>query len=91
MYREFRELEAKLAAVSATNPGDGAGSTLEGPNNGEPYEQTVSGAKDGTASVGDSGSMDIAALKKTRDTKKREIKQWVKEFEDREGHAPTTK
>lgn len=91
MYREFRELEAKLAAISAINPGDGAVDILEGTTGADPNERTASGAVEHTTRAGDIASMDLATVKKTRDARKREIKEWVKEFEDREGHPPTTK
>ncbi|CAM9933966.1 unnamed protein product [Scytosiphon promiscuus] len=91
MYREFRELEAKLTAISAKAPEKNDAHTLDGTSTEDPNENTVSAAIDDTTRVEDIASMDLATVKKIRDAKKREIKQWVKDFEDREGHAPTTK
>lgn len=90
MYREFRELEAKIASLSAASDAVpvGAGS-LSGIARGDP---TLGGDTTATAAGGEGDvSMNLSDIKKERDDKKREIKQWIKEFEEREGHPPSTK
>lgn len=96
MYREFKELEARLAGLAATavpdqdegeNPdGDGLGSaTVPNPaslNDREGVGLRVTDAID--------GEEDLLELKKERDARKETIKSWVKEFEEREGHPPST-
>lgn len=90
MYREFREIEAKIASLSA-------GSDTV-PAEADPLARTPSGdptpgddvSAIGGAGEGD-GSMNLSDIKKERDAKKRDIKQWIKEFEEREGHPPSTK
>lgn len=90
MYREFRELEAKIASISAASASVPAeADSLAGTPSGDPTP-----GDDNTAVVaaGDSdGIVNPPDVKKERDAKKREIKQWIKEFEEREGHTPSTK
>lgn len=84
MYREFKELETKLAELtlaeetkSGTEPPVGA--------SGDPGADQLKGGDGGAG-----GEEDLTAMKSERDAKKREIKLWIKEFEDREGRTPTT-
>lgn len=95
MYREFRELEAKIKSISEKNAGDNIGAT-EGTKGGEQTEGplfdtaiAVDAAKVRAGAIVDED--DLVAIKKERDAKKREIKQWVMEFEEREGHPPTSR
>lgn len=83
MYREFRELEAKIAAISAASKVVPA--EVDSPS-GTPGDST---AMFGKAEGG--SSTNLPDIKNERDAKKRDIKQWIKEFEEREGHPPSTK
>ncbi|CBJ31118.1 conserved unknown protein [Ectocarpus siliculosus] len=90
LYREYRELEAKIASISAASPGDGAATEGAGTTRVEPQVQPLpDGAGDAAGVGGD--NMDVATIKIERDAKKRDIKQWIQDFEEREGHTPTTK
>eukprot|EP00903_Cladosiphon_okamuranus_P006402 g6267.t1 len=87
MYREFRELEAKIASLSAASDAVPAqAASLSGIASGDP---TL--GRDTAAAAVRAGEGDVGMIKKERDDKKREIKQWIKEFEEREGHTPSTK
>lgn len=90
MYREFRELEAKIASLSAaSNTVLAEANSLAGTPSGD-----LTPGDDSTAIVGageGDGGMNLSDVKKERDAKKREIKQWIKGFEEREGHTPSTK
>ena len=96
MYREFRELEGKIASFSGASSEvpAGAGPPTE-TISGEPAERPMTDAAAGdSARVGSgavSDSRDLLAMKRDRDAKKHDIKQWIKEFEEREGHTPTAK
>lgn len=94
MYREFRELEAKIKSISGDRSSgviDAAAEKKGGEPGAGPVPDTaaVDTARVG-AGAGVTG-MDLATIKKERDAKKRDIKQWIKEFEEREGHPPTNK
>lgn len=90
MYREFRELEAKIASVSAASAAVPAeADSLAGTPTGDP---TPGDENSAIAGAGESdGIVDLPDIKKERDAKKRDIKEWIKEFEEREGHPPSTK
>lgn len=90
MYREYRELEAKIASISAVSPADGAATEGAGTTGVEPPVQPLPDGVGDAARVG-GDSMDVATIKMERDAKKRDIKQWIKDFEEREGHTPTIK
>lgn len=95
MYREFRELEGKLAAFSEhqgpTNSAEAYPASEA--NSGGPAERPVAGdaATDSAGAGAVDENMDVLVIKNDRDAKKRDIKQWIKDFEDREGHTPTAK
>lgn len=98
MYREFRELEGKIASFSEAGPAISAETDPAAEANDRgPLERAMADAEAvdsagtgaGAGTVGD--NMDVLAIKKERDAKKRDIKQWIKEFEEREGHTPTAK
>lgn len=90
MYREYRELEAKIASISVASPVDGAPTEGAGTTGVEPQVQPLPDGAGDAAGVGGDG-MDVATIKMERDAKKRDIKQWIKDFEEREGHTPTAK
>lgn len=83
MYREFKELETKLAELTLAEEA----SRTERPTgtSGEPGAGRLK-ASDGEAG----GEEDLTSIRSERDAKKREIKLWIKEFEEREGRPPTT-
>lgn len=95
MYREFKNLEAKIAAFTA------AGETAHGGSVAAPG--AVSGSvEDSLSAASSTKSSQIKGAKETgdieeqgairaaREDKKREIKEWIKAFEDREGHPPSS-
>lgn len=84
MYREFKELEAKLAELTLAEETKSRTASPAGAS-GEPGTDHLKGSDGGAG-----GEDDLTAMKGERDAKKREIKLWIKEFEEREGRPPTT-
>lgn len=95
MYREFRELEAKIRSISEGKAG-GNISTTEGTKGGEQtneplFDTAVAVDKAKVRAGATVDEYDLVTIKKERDAKKKEIKQWIMEFEEREGRPPTSR
>lgn len=94
MYREFRELEAKIKSILEENSGGNIDATDktkgEEPTEGPLSDTAAVGTARVGAGAGDDG-IDLATIKNERDAKKRGIKEWINAFEEREGRTPTTK
>ena len=91
MFREFRELEAKVASIKdAKKTGrDDAFGASGGTEPGSP-EDSPSAVPSGTGETWDVGLEAQVDVRAERDNKTRKIQEWAKEFEDREGHPPTS-
>lgn len=90
MYREFKDLETRLAAFAeaGNEVGSPLGTMSATPREGQPSSAPGGDTSgEGAAEVG--GEEDVRAVKAERDSKKKEIKLWIKEFEEREGRSPT--
>lgn len=92
MYREFKELEARVASLElaeqeSRNDVGAAPSVDAGVPASPSGAPIVAQLTDGDAKVGN--ERELVAIKQERDDKKIQIKLWIKEFEKREGHPPT--
>lgn len=96
MYREFKNLEAKIAAFTAAGQiahGDSAAAPDAVSGSKEDSPSTSSSAKSSQIKdANETGDLEEqGAIRAAREAKKREIKEWIKAFEDREGHPPSSK
>lgn len=96
MYSEFKNIEAKIAAFtaagqtahrdSAAAPDAVSESKQDSPSSSSSVKGSQIKNADETGSIEEQG-----AIRAAREAKKREIKEWIKAFEDREGHPPSSK
>lgn len=97
MYRDFKELEARLAAfgqTGQTSSSDVGASSVVGAKSATSETSAVlsiaSGGDISAVGHAEAGKENtLRALKTDKDAKKQEIKLWIKEFEEREGRLPT--